>query len=90
MEFEWDEAKSQRNHEERGFDFAYAAGIFDNLVLETTDGRRDYGEERIIALGSVGANILVVVYTDRRSVRRIISARAANRKECDAYRAHVA
>lgn len=90
MEFEWDEAKSQHNFEERGFDFAYAAGIFDNLVLEATDSRRDYGEERIIALGSVGTNILVVVYTDRGDVHRIISARPANRKECDAYRTHVA
>jgi uncharacterized DUF497 family protein len=90
MEFEWDEAKSQRNVKERGFDFAYAVGIFDSLVIETIDSRRDYGEQRVIALGSVDTGILAVVYTDRHGVRRIISARRANRRECDAYRAHAA
>jgi uncharacterized DUF497 family protein len=29
MEFEWDDAKSERNRRERGFDFATAALIFE-------------------------------------------------------------
>ena len=45
------------------------------------DERRDYGEQRIIAVGEAAGNILVVVYTDRNNVRRIISARFASRKE---------
>jgi uncharacterized DUF497 family protein len=32
--FEWDLAKSERNLAERGFDFAYAARIFEGDVLE--------------------------------------------------------
>jgi uncharacterized DUF497 family protein len=32
--FEWDEAKSEANLRERGFDFAYAALIFDGATLE--------------------------------------------------------
>ena len=81
MLFEWDEPKSQRNVRERGFGFDYAAGIFAGLTLERQDTRRDYGEARTQAIGSVGDDILFVVYTDRSDIRHIISARRADRKE---------
>jgi len=50
-------------------------------VHTVPDRRRDYGEERVIAIGEVDGEVLVVVYTDRGNTRRIISARRANRKE---------
>ncbi|HMN71915.1 MAG TPA: BrnT family toxin [Rhodoblastus sp.] len=81
MEFEWDEAKSETNFHERGFDFAFAAMIFEGLFIEAEDTRLDYGERRIVAIGAVEDVAIVVVYTDRAEVRRIISARRANRKE---------
>jgi uncharacterized DUF497 family protein len=84
--FEWDAAKSEANLRTRGFDFAYAALIFDSPTLETDDDRVDYGEKRIWAIGRVEDDILFVVYTWRGDVRRIISARKANRRERDAYR----
>ena len=83
--FEWDEAKSQANWRRRGFDFAYAIRIFEGLILEKDDERFDYGERRILAIGRVGTDTLVVVYTWRGELRRIISARLANRKERNAY-----
>lgn len=83
--FEWDEAKSKASLKARGFDFAYAAGIFDGPVLEIDDTRSDYGERRVQAIGKIGADILFVVYTWRGDVRRIISARLANRKERDIH-----
>jgi uncharacterized DUF497 family protein len=86
MEFEWDDAKSERNHRERGFDFATAALIFDGPVQTTFDDRRDYSEERVIAIGEINGEVLVAVYTDRGQVRRIISARRANRKERETWR----
>jgi uncharacterized protein len=84
--FEWDEAKSEANLRERGFDFAYAALIFEGPTLEWDDVRRDYGERRIRAIGQAEGDILFVVYTRRGDARRIISARLANRRERDAYR----
>jgi uncharacterized DUF497 family protein len=81
MEFEWDPAKSDRNRHERGFDFATAALIFDGPVQTAVDERRDYGEERVIAIGEIAGEVIVVVYTDRGQIRRIISARRANRRE---------
>lgn len=84
--FEWDEGKSEANLRERGFDFAYAALIFQGPTVEWDDVRRDYGERRILAIGQVEEDLLVVVYTWRGAARRIISARLANRRERDAYR----
>jgi len=81
MLIEWDDAKSQRNLLERGFGFDYAAAIFMGPTLEAHDNRRDYGEVRVQAVGRAGDDILCVVYSDRGEVRRIISARLANRKE---------
>ena len=81
MLFEWDEAKHKRNLGDRGFGFDYAARIFLGPTLEKQDGRQDYGEVRMQAIGQVGSDFLFVVYTDRGDARHIISARLANRKE---------
>jgi uncharacterized DUF497 family protein len=83
--FEWDDEKSQHNLDHRGFDFAVAARIFEGDTIEREDSRRDYGEQRVIAIGQVEGVTLTVVYTQRAAVRRIISARRANRRERHAY-----
>lgn len=86
MRFEWDETKSDTNLAERGFGFDFAALVFDGPTLEAADDRHDYDEDRVNAIGSVDGFILAVTYTDRDfedlgPIRRIISARLANRKE---------
>ena len=81
MQFEWDREKSELTFALRGFDFAFAAGIFAGRVIEAVDSRRDYGEARVRAVGETAGVTLVVVYTDRADARRIISARVASRKE---------
>jgi uncharacterized protein len=58
IEFEWDEAKSGRNFELRGFDFEFGTALFDNPVAEKEDHRRDYGEQRIVATGMIGGRLL--------------------------------
>ena len=81
MKFEWDPTKSDLNLTRRGFDFAFAAVVFAGPVIEAVDTRNNYGEVRIQAIGATGGLMLAVVYTDWDEVRRIISARIANRKE---------
>jgi hypothetical protein len=53
------------------------------------DNRRDYGEQRVVAIGLAQGIALTVVFTDRTEtgaiVRRIISARLSNRRERQAY-----
>lgn len=80
-EFEWDEAKNEATRRTRGFGFNLAIRIFSGPLVEEPDTRRDYGELRIRAIGEFAGRVMVVVYTDRGEVRRIISARRANRKE---------
>jgi uncharacterized DUF497 family protein len=81
MEFDWHDAKSEKNYDERGFGFDFAAQIFFGRVLTQIDDRQDYGEVRVRAIGEVEGLVLVVIYTDRDDVRWIISARLANKKE---------
>ena len=87
--FVWDREKSERNRGERGFDFEFATLVFEGPTLEREDTRRDYGERRVVAVGSAQGIALTVVYTDRAGVgaeiRRIISARPSNRHERQAY-----
>jgi uncharacterized protein len=91
VRFGWDARKSHRNLKERGFDFEFATQIFDAATLERADTRRDYGEDRVIALGEAQGIPLTVVYTDRAEAggevtRRIISARKSNTSEREAYK----
>lgn len=87
MRFDWDAAKSQRNRQERGVGFDFAALIFDGNTMEWPDNRRDYGEARVRAIGEVNGIVFHVVFTDRGDVRRIISARVANKKERNQWHA---
>jgi hypothetical protein len=88
MRITFDVAKHERNLRERGFGFDYAALIFAGPTVEWEDRRRDYGERRMVALGQVEDQVLVVVYTDRRDGRRIISARLANIRERRLWQSH--
>ena len=81
MDFDWHDEKSNRNLAERGFGFDFAALIFLGRVLLKFDDRQDYGEVRENALGEIDGDIDHVTFTDRGSVRWIISARRANRRE---------
>jgi uncharacterized DUF497 family protein len=85
----FDRTRHERNLRERGFGFDRAALIFYGPTIEWPDRRRDYGEERIIALGDVEGDVMVVVYTERREGRRIISARLANSEERRQWRSHI-
>ncbi len=85
MGFEWFEKKRESNIKDHGIDFVRAAKVFDNPILERLDDRKDYGEERFIAIGHWEEQFLVVVYTWRGKNRRIISARKAGQNEKRAY-----
>ena len=84
--FEWDPGKRKTNLGKHGIDFARALRIFEGVVLEREDRRRDYGEPRFLLLGAVDELVVAVVYTPRGTAFRIISARKANRHEKAAYR----
>ncbi|WP_349370650.1 BrnT family toxin [Salinarimonas sp.] len=81
-EFEWDDRKAAANSAKHGIPFEAAMEVFrDPRRTETPDDRRDYGEDRFVAVGAVDGVAISVVYTRRGDVCRIISARRASRRE---------
>jgi uncharacterized DUF497 family protein len=74
MEYEWDERKRISNIEKHNVDFRIAAFIFEGSVVLEPDLRRDYGEDRFIAIGYVDSACFVVAHTRRGDVIRLISA----------------
>ena len=86
MEFEWDKNKNDSNIEKHGIDFNDAKEIFNDKKRKISpDLRKNYGEDRWITIGKVVDTVMVVVYTIRNNVYRLISARYAKKKERDRY-----
>ncbi len=86
MEFEWNTVKAEQNVAKHGVEFDYATKVFlDPNLIDYRDGRRDYGEDRRIALGKIGERVFLVAYTRREGILRVISARKANPREQRQY-----
>lgn len=86
MEFEWDENKRFLNLDKHGVDFVSAHQLWESPMVVVEDTRRNYGEQRWIALGKLNNRIMVVAYTERKSgIIRIISFRKANKREVAYY-----
>ena len=85
MEFEWDENKRRINLREHGLDFADAYRAFSEDAFVIIDDRKDYNEYRYILLGLMHERIVVIAFTVRGNVIRIISMRKANKREQKSY-----
>jgi uncharacterized protein len=86
VEFEWDEAKSDKCFRERGFDFAFVLGVFlDPFRIVRRDERWDYGEDRFSLTGRLDDRVFIVAFTYRGESIRLISARKANSREVKSY-----
>ena len=90
MRIVFDPAKRALTLEKRGLDFALAGLMFGERHMTRTDHRRDYGEPRFISIGSLGRDVVVLVWTPRGEARRIISMRKANAREKAFFEASVA
>jgi len=85
MDIEFDPAKRKAILDTRKLDMADAGKIFDGPTLTVQDDRKDYGEFRYITIGRLKSRMVVLVWTPRGEVRRIISLSKANGKEQKAY-----
>jgi uncharacterized protein len=87
MKFEWDESKQIANLEKHGISFEEAKTVFDNpLAAIFDDPQHSIGEIREIIIGHSSHNqLLLVSFTERSGVIRIISARLATRREGENY-----
>ena len=83
--FEWDEDKNLGNTKKHKVNFEEAKTVFDDPSAIEFEASRN-GEYRIIRIGKTATKfILLVVYTIRGLVVRLISARQASKDERNLY-----
>jgi hypothetical protein len=87
MEFEWDEEKAAANLVKHGVSFEEAGTVFDDsLYVDFYDPDHSVGEHRYIIIGeSQKGRLLIVSYTERGDVIRLISAREVTGSEREIY-----
>ncbi|MCB0623244.1 MAG: BrnT family toxin [Saprospiraceae bacterium] len=85
LEFEWDEEKNRSNKKKHSISFNNAKETFqDDNAVEFLG--KSQPELRIVRIGkTLGKILITVVYTMRKAVIRIISARQASTKEIKTY-----
>jgi uncharacterized DUF497 family protein len=86
MQIAFDPEKRAKTRAERGLDFADAKTVFADISFTVADIRADYGEQRFMTIGCLSGREVVLVWTPRDAVRRIISMRYANEREITKYR----
>jgi len=85
MEFEWDENKNQSNFEKHKINFTKASKVFEDDDKIIYESNQPSEEKRFVVLGEIMNLLYSVIYTLRKSVIRIISARRANENEREIY-----
>lgn len=85
MQIEFDLDKRDKTLAERGLDFARAGEVFGGRHLTAEDLRENYSEPRYTTLGRLDGRMVIMVWTPRGEVRRIISMRKANEREQARY-----
>jgi uncharacterized protein len=85
VDYQWDPDKAKGNLRKHNISFADAVTVFSDDNAITIEDELP-GEERFVTIGmdSLG-RILVVVYTYRESIIRVISARKATAREQQQY-----
>lgn len=84
MQFEFDEAKSQRNKKKHGIDFVEAQALWlDPKRVETP--AREMDEPRARIVGRIQGKHWTAIVTDRGNRTRIISVRRSRKHEIARY-----
>jgi hypothetical protein len=87
MTFEWDQQKAQSNLVKHNVSFEEAQTVFDDpLYVDFYDPDHSQNENRYIIIGASSmGHILLVSYTERGNITRIISARKVTKQEFKTY-----
>ena len=82
---DWDEQKAARNVEQKRPPFEDVVRFDFDAAMIFEDRRKDYGEQRMVAVGYVDSRLHVLVFTERGGGIRVISFRHANAREIARY-----
>jgi uncharacterized DUF497 family protein len=88
--FEWDKHNAEKNWQKHHITPSECEEIFFNRPLVVADDvKHSENENRFYALGHTDrGRLLFIVFTVRRSLIRVISAREMNKKERKVYQSH--
>jgi uncharacterized protein len=85
--YAWDERKRASNLRKHGVDFAIVQDFDFEMALVLRDDRKNYGEERYSAYGTIKGRLHALVFTYREGRIRVISLRKSNAREIATYAA---
>ena len=85
MEFSWDDKKDRANQRKHGISFSLASLVFSDENRQEQLDESSLDEERWITIGLIDGQEIVVVYTIRDGMTRLISARGADKYEREDY-----
>lgn len=85
MKVSYDPAKRTRVINERQLDLADAAELFDGFHLTRRDDAHSVDEDRMISVGMIADQVVIVIWTERPDSRRIVTMWKANDRERTAY-----
>jgi uncharacterized protein len=87
MQFEWDNKKAKLNLKKHGVNFAEAQTVFDDIFcIEFYDPKHSIEEHRFLIVGESNAGrLLIISFTERENLIRIISAREITAQERKDY-----
>lgn len=85
MQVEFDSEKDRINRQKHAISLADAAEMDLLAARVIPDDRRDYGEARFRAYGSIGGRLHMLAFTIRGGTLRAISLRKANPAEVKQY-----
>jgi uncharacterized protein len=85
--YAWDERKRVSNLRKHGVDFAIVQNFDFETALVLRDNRKNYGEERYRAYGTINGRLHALVFTRREGRIRVISLRKSNAREIATYAA---
>jgi uncharacterized DUF497 family protein len=85
VEFEWDERKRRKVIKDHGLNFRDVMRSFLGPRLVDHDHRHSEDEDRWFMLGHLDGDVIAVIYTERESTIRLITARKATNEEAQLY-----
>ncbi|MDY7047961.1 MAG: BrnT family toxin [Microcystis panniformis WG22] len=87
MQFDWDKNKAERNLSKQSVSFEEAKTVFDDpLYVDFYDLDHSEDEDRYLLVGqSNRGRLLIVSYTERGNLIRLISAREVTKTERETY-----
>ena len=85
MKFSWADKKDRGNRRKHGISFSLAALVFSDENRNERLDESSLDEERWITIGLIDGQEIVVVYTMRDGMIRLISARGADKYEREDY-----